>query len=400
MYFFILINKVFSHFILLWSYKMKLSLDFIYIFIFDLVFSIFPLPAFDLPSILLMDNPSEQGGSNNSSEQNLEKKLDSILSDREKLIRATQNVNSEDQKKALEDLQKKYPKELQGTETKDDFLDNVDKKLESKTEKLKHENNVWDDADIEHHAPEQIMKELELIEKALKGDANALNDIKNRFPEFYDEESGNRSVIDALKQIEKMLEEEFPAAIVEEEENANKLDEEVKQNIRERNPKLTESEVKQAFDQIKKENKIKREDDDDNNGDDSEGNKRKRDDSNYDSNDDDSKGNKRKKDDSNDDDSKGNKRKRDDSNDDNSKGDGTSGPSIGGSGGGPPTEGPSTGGPSTEGPSTGSSLYSKDLSPLDYVLDKQSCEFPSFYEMDGEDDYSFIVVLVLNLFLK
>ena len=121
---------------------MKLRFDFINIFIFDLVFNIFPLPAFYFPSVLLTNNSSEEGGSGNSSEEDLEKKLDSILSDREKLIRATKNANSEDQKKALEDLQKKYPKELQGTETKDDFLDNVDKKLESKTEKLKHENNV------------------------------------------------------------------------------------------------------------------------------------------------------------------------------------------------------------------------------------------------------------------
>jgi hypothetical protein len=88
-----------------------------------------------------MDNSSENDDSNNSLDKAKEK-LDSIYSDREKLNQAANNVNPEDAKNALKELQKKYPDQLEDTETKEDFLSNIDKKLISETEKIKHEHNL------------------------------------------------------------------------------------------------------------------------------------------------------------------------------------------------------------------------------------------------------------------
>jgi hypothetical protein len=244
-------------------------LDCTTISIFDLAFSIFPLPAFYFPSLVLMDNSSGEDNSGNSYDET-EKKLDSIISDREKLNKAKDNVNTEEQKKALEELQQKYANKLEGTETKSEFLDKIDEELKSKTEVIKHKNNVLDEEDIQHHAPEQVMDEIELVEKALKGDVIALSQVKDMFPEFFDEKSETEVVANSLKQIVEMLEEDFKGELANEEKIANELDESVKQNIRKNNPNLTDSEAQQAFEQIKKGNKRKRDDDDD----DSEGNGR------------------------------------------------------------------------------------------------------------------------------
>lgn len=79
-----------------------------------------------------------------------------------------------------------------------------------------------------------------------------------------------------------------------------------------------------------------------------------------------------------------NKRKKNEDDDDNnSKGDGTGGPSIG------PSEGENGGdkgkGPSTEGNSNARSSYYEDMSPIDFVLDKQNCEMPSILPDFGEE---------------
>lgn len=132
--------KKLAYAILVINSKILLLLDLIAISIFDLVFSIFPLPAFYLPPVVLMENSS--GDSPNSSNDEIDKELNSIISGREKLVKAINNVNPEEQAKALEELQNEYPKKLEGSETRNDFLDKIDKELTSKTEKLKRENHV------------------------------------------------------------------------------------------------------------------------------------------------------------------------------------------------------------------------------------------------------------------
>ena len=90
-------------------------------------------------------------------------------------------------------------------------------------------NNSGDSSDNDHHAPEHINDELELVDRARQGDETALNELRGRFPEYFDENSGNATVRESLDQIEEMLEEEFEAEMREEEKKADELEEESKE---------------------------------------------------------------------------------------------------------------------------------------------------------------------------
>lgn len=330
-----MINRIFSPFIETYSKKIRLLCNSVVLFLLagasSLIFNIFPTLVFDFPSVVWINNSSDNSGSNNSSDENLEKQLDSIISDRKNLIRAKNSERTPEQQEALGKLQDKYPNELEGAENKDEFLNNIDKELTSKIEKLKNENDAWENTDMEQPSAEEIRDELEELDKAKNGDMIALKNLKDKFPDFFDEETGIRTLEKSLDQLKEMLEDDFSKESTSEEKNSDQLDDEIKENIRKDNPNLNESQVEEAFDALRKEN---------------------------------NKNNKRKRDDDDDDDSN-----------DNSKRGGTGGPSVGGS----------SGGPSVEGPSTGNSSYSKTSSTIDYVLEKNSCEWPSVYDHAGED---------------
>jgi hypothetical protein len=169
------------------------------------------------------------------------------------------------------------------------------------------------------------------IKKAKMGDQEALDSIKEKYPEFFDDESGNTRDDESLKQIANILEENLARELYQ-------------------------------FEEAQKDLKRKRDEEDDNDGDD-------------DDNDDNSnRGGKRRRDDDDDDDDNNSK-----------KGGGTSGSSNE-----PSAEGPS----STEPPLTESSSCS-NLSPIDYVLEKSENELPSFLGEDdfGESIYLFFVLL-------
>jgi hypothetical protein len=93
-----------------------------------------------------------------------------------------------------------------------------------KRRKLNHEddeednsnnsNNDSDSDDLEnadvtevddHNAPEKIIDDLDTIDKARKGDPDALDEIKQEYPEFFKENSDE----EGLDQVEEYLEEEF-----------------------------------------------------------------------------------------------------------------------------------------------------------------------------------------------
>lgn len=71
-----------------------------------------------------------------------------------------------------------------------------------------------------HNAPEQIVDDLDSIDAARKGDANALDVIKRNYPVFFEENSDEQ----ALNEIEAYLEEEFDPELERSEKEADELD--------------------------------------------------------------------------------------------------------------------------------------------------------------------------------
>ena len=66
--------------------------------------------------------------------------------------------------------------------------------------------NIEEVPDPEHNAPERIMDDLDVVEKAKNNDPEALEYLKREYPAFFDGNSEN----EALNQIEEYLEDEFP----------------------------------------------------------------------------------------------------------------------------------------------------------------------------------------------
>jgi hypothetical protein len=58
----------------------------------------------------------------------------------------------------------------------------------------------------DHNAPESIVDDLDLIDKARAGDKSALNEIKEQYPEFFNDNNDEQG----LEEVEEYLEEEFP----------------------------------------------------------------------------------------------------------------------------------------------------------------------------------------------
>jgi hypothetical protein len=85
--------------------------------------------------------------------------------------------------------------------------------------------DVYETSDIDHDPRSTMEEDLEQIQEALNGDPNALDNIEQRYPVFFDEVSGNvNAQREALEQIREYLEEEIqalPPAEPQEEEGNN-----------------------------------------------------------------------------------------------------------------------------------------------------------------------------------
>jgi hypothetical protein len=123
-----------------------------------------------------------------------------------------------------------------------------DSESPKKREVVEQENN---------NAPEQIMDDLDLVDKAKLGDKKALEEIKRNYSEFFEDYSDKQ----ALKDVEEYLEEEFEPELKRSEEEADAMErEELARNSDSKRPR-DEAETEE-----KTPKRRKRNDDDDNNG--------------------------------------------------------------------------------------------------------------------------------------
>lgn len=97
------------------------------------------------------------------------------------------------------------------------------------------DDNDDNDDDYHHNAPESIMDDLELIDEARKGNNNAIAEVKEKYPSFFDKESGNKTEQEALAQLEQELEGEFYPELIQSEREADELDGRVNTGSRGRN---------------------------------------------------------------------------------------------------------------------------------------------------------------------
>uniref|UniRef100_A0A0D2ZS52 Heme-copper oxidase subunit III family profile domain-containing protein n=1 Tax=Brassica oleracea var. oleracea TaxID=109376 RepID=A0A0D2ZS52_BRAOL len=86
------------------------------------------------------------------------------------------------------------------------------------------DNDSVEDMDVverdDHNAPEKIVDDLDLVDKAKQGDNDALSILKEDYPAFFDQNSDQ----EGLKQVEDYLEEEFPGELEKSEREADELD--------------------------------------------------------------------------------------------------------------------------------------------------------------------------------
>ena len=238
------------------------------------------------------DENDSSGSENSSGSKNkdMDTRLGSIQSDRENLNKAISNANPSGKRKAIEELQERYPKKLKNVDNVDEFLVKVNEELTSKTKEVTGSNV----SDVDPDAKLNLHEEHVLVDKARNGDKDAVKELQKRFPPFFEE-----STSQGLNRVDRFL------------------DLEILDGIRKQRPDLSNSDVEAILASMKENNTKKKDTDKDDDDEDSKGG-----------------------------------------------GDSASGP-----------------GGSTSGPSGGSS--SKVLSPLDYVLEKESTEMPSLFE--GEE---------------
>jgi hypothetical protein len=306
------------------------------------IFSIFPLSVV-LPSSFLLasssgdeddysgsedfsDSDDSSGSENSSGSKNkdMDTRLGSIQSDRENLNKAISNANPSGKRKAIGELQERYPKKLKNVDNVDEFLEKVDEELTSKTKEVTGSNV----SDVDPDAKLNLHEEHVLVDKARNGDKDAVRELQKRFPPFFEESSTSQG----LNRVDRFL------------------DLEILDGIRKQRPDLSNSDVEAILASMK-ENNTKKKDKD--------------------------------KDDDDDDDSKGGGDSASGlggSTSGPSGGSSSAGPSASG---GSSSAGPSaSGGSSSAGPSASGGSSSKVSSPLDYVLEKESIEMPSLFEGD------------------
>ena len=114
------------------------------------------------------------------------------------------------------------------------------------------------EANPSHNAPLEILNERERVERALQGDEKAIEEVKEKYPTFFDKDSGNyRNTERGLREVAEMLEEEFQGTLNEPEEK--KEDDIDRHNIRAQNPHLTEKEVQERLSEIKRNRNVEEE---------------------------------------------------------------------------------------------------------------------------------------------
>jgi hypothetical protein len=104
--------------------------------------------------------------------------------------------------------------------------------------------------DPEHNAPERIMDDLDIIDKARNNDPDALEYLRREYGEFFNDTSDDQ----ALNDIEEYLEEEFPKEHERSENEADAL--KAKENAEdiEKEIKELEKEAQETTDPQRKEN--------------------------------------------------------------------------------------------------------------------------------------------------
>ena len=234
--------------------------------LFLVIFSIFPLSVV-LPSSFLLasssgdedddssgsedfsdsDDSSGSDKSSGSKNKDIDTRLGSIQSDRENLNRAMSNANPSGKRKAIGELQERYPKKLKNVENLDEFLEKVDEELTSKTKEVTGSNV----SDVDPDEKLNLNEEHVLVDKARNGDKDAVRELQDRFPEFFE---GAASTSQGLDRVDRMIELE------------------IVDNIRNEKPGLSDSEVEAILASMKENNtKKKDKDKDDDDDDDSKG---------------------------------------------------------------------------------------------------------------------------------
>lgn len=97
---------------------------------------------------------------------------------------------------------------------------NVDSNDGDSDVKNYEERNIVDLGD-NHNGPERIMDDLDLVDKARKGDQEALDELKNNYKDFFEGTSNDK---EALEEIEQYLEDEFEPELERSEAEADALE--------------------------------------------------------------------------------------------------------------------------------------------------------------------------------
>ena len=231
--------------------------------LFLVIFSIFPLSVV-LPSSFLLasssgdeddssgsedfsdsDDSSGSEKSSGSKNKDIDTRLGSIQSDRENLNKAISNANPSGKRKAIGELQERYPKKLKNVENLDEFLEKVDEELTSKTKEVTGSNV----SDVDPDEKLNLHEEHVLVDKARNGDKDAVRELQKRFPPFFEESSTSQG----LNRVDRFL------------------DLEILDGIRKQRPDLSNSDVEAILASMKENNTKKKDTDKDDDDEDSKG---------------------------------------------------------------------------------------------------------------------------------
>ena len=193
------------------------------------------------------DDSSGSEKSSGSKNKDIDTRLGSIQSDRENLNKAISNANPSGKRKAIGELQERYPKRLKNVDNLDEFLEKVDEELTSKTKEVTGSNV----SDVDPDEKLNLHEEHVLVDKARNGDKDAVRELQDRFPEFFEDVA---STSQGLDRVDRLIELE------------------IMDNIRKEKPGLSDSEVEAILASMKENNtKKKDKDKDDDDDDDSKG---------------------------------------------------------------------------------------------------------------------------------
>jgi hypothetical protein len=193
------------------------------------------------------DSDDSSGSENSSGSKNkdMDTRLGSIQSDRENLNKAISNANPSGKRKAIGELQERYPKKLKNVDNVDEFLEKVDEELTSKTKEVTGSNV----SDVDPDAKLNLHEEHVLVDKARNGDKDAVRELQKRFPPFFEESSTSQG----LNRVDRFL------------------DLEILDGIRKQRPDLSNSDVEAILASMKENNTKKKDTDKDDDDEDSKG---------------------------------------------------------------------------------------------------------------------------------